>query len=205
MNLINGLCAKNGTERANICKLDLFLQPRFIARFNQLVTLTSQTWESSKPKFPSEEVEDKVDPLPEEGTGEMIVDGDTHEEEYGEYDGDEEELPGTEEVEQGEEQNHVQFQVPAENVQEAPGDGLTVAEEDEVYGENDELYDLDLQSTEAVMNDDDDVAEVDESDQQNDFAGYEEQVEEDHPEEPVNTTDLEKHLVPTLNGMSLEK
>ena len=118
MNLINGLCAKNGTERASTCKLQLSLQPRFIARFNQLVSLTSQTWDPSKHNLAPDELEEEIEheevqSEEEEGTGEMVADGEeTHEEaEYDEYEDDGENAEEfQEEGVQDDSQNRVKFQ-----------------------------------------------------------------------------------------------
>jgi len=208
VNLINGLCAKNGTDRGNTCKLHLSLQPRFIVRFNQLVSLTSQTWDPSKqnadPDEPEEiereeEVHGEED---EEGTGQMVVnDEEAHEEaDYDEYDETGEELQ--EEVDQGE-QNHVKFQEHSEgHVEQEAEDGLTAAEEDELYEENDESYDPTLQSTEAVINDDDIVEEFDEPD---DHTGYDDiQGEEEYREEALHTADLEQPNVFAQHGIYLD-
>lgn len=50
VNLINSLHVKSGAERPETCRLLLSLQPRFIARFNQLVSLSSQSWDSTVTK-----------------------------------------------------------------------------------------------------------------------------------------------------------
>lgn len=200
MNLINGLCAKNGTERASTCKLQLSLQPRFIARFNQLVSLTSQTWDPSKQNVASDEPEEEIEheeaqSQEEEGTGEMVVvDEESHEEEYDQYEDDDE---NAEELQEDLDQNdnRVTFQDHSE-------DGLTAAEEDELYEENedDESYDRTLESTEAVI---DDMEE--EFDEQDDTAGFDDkQGEEEHQEEPVNTADLGIPPVPAQLGMYLD-
>ena len=202
MNLINGLCAKNGTERASTCKLQLSLQPRFIARFNQLVSLTSQTWDPSKQNVASDEPEEEIEheeaqSQEEEGAGEMaVVDEESHEEEYDQYEDDDENAEELqEEVDQDDNQNRVTFQEHSE-------DGLTAAEEDELYEENedDESYDPTLESTEAVIDDMDE-----EFDEQDDIAGFDDkQGEEEHQEEPVNSADLGKPPVSAQLGMYLD-
>jgi hypothetical protein len=203
VNLINALCAKNRTERASTCKLQLSLQPRFIARFNQLVSLTSQIWESSKPKIDLEEHdEEEVHDEEEEGTGEMM-DEEIHEGEY-------EEFGAAENVEElqpeDSRQNCVKFQDQSEDAGDHE-DGLTAAEEDELYEENDESYDPDLQSTEAVIDDDDDDVEEFEEELDDDEE-YKEDVqgEEEHHEEQVRSTDVspEKLVVPSQHSMYLK-
>jgi hypothetical protein len=203
VNLINGLCAKNGTERASTCKLQLSLQPRFIARFNQLVSLTSQTWDSSKQNVASDEPEDEIEHEEvrgeeEEGTGETVVNDEEIDEdaEYEEYDNDENAEELQEQLEHDDHRSRVKFQ-------EHSDDGLTAAEEDELYEENDddESYDQTLQSTEAVISDDDVAEEFDEHD---DHMGFDDiQGEEEHQEEPVNTADLEP-LAPAQRGIELD-
>ena len=67
--MINSLCTRNGTDRATTCKLHLSLQPRFIARFNQLVSLTSQSLDTTqKSETDPQDVEDRQD-LVDDATG----------------------------------------------------------------------------------------------------------------------------------------
>ena len=83
-------------------------------------------------------------------------------------------------------------------------DGLTAAEEDELYEENDEdeSYDPTLLSTEAVINDDEVIEEFDEQD---DRTGFDDaQGEKEHQEETVNTADLEQLPVPVQRGIHLD-
>jgi hypothetical protein len=186
--LINGLCAKNGTERPNTCKLLLSLQPRFIARFNQLVSLTSQSWESSKESSGSDEQGE------EQGEGEMIHEGFHEGEEY-EYEGDEN-MEGLHEYEEDELVDQVKFQdeAAADAGEEGQEDVLTAAEEAELYDENDESYDPNLQPDETLANQDD-VVQVEAYEEHDDREEYEDVQgalpgEEEHHEEQVNITDI---------------
>src|SRR5579859_1661735 len=111
VNLINSLCTRNGTDRAATCKLQLSLQPRFIARFNQLVSITSQSVDTAqKTSDDSQDVEesheghethgeqevlenetDQVDDFHEEDEQPAVeepTEGE-HEEVYEDYEGDE--------------------------------------------------------------------------------------------------------------------
>src|SRR5436190_15069905 len=148
-----------------MCKLHLSLQPRFIARFNQLVSLTSQTWDPPKPKLDSREHEENDPVAEEQKTREMVLDEEIDEANYGNYEDTEnaEESQEIECVDQEDEKPFVKFQETSENVEETPEDALTAAEEHELYEENDELYDPTLESTEAVVNDYD-VVELEEID-----------------------------------------
>jgi hypothetical protein len=72
VNLINSLHVKSGAERPETCRLLLSLQPRFIARFNQLVSLSSQSWNSTVTKqiFEAEgHPEDQPNPDDEQNPG----------------------------------------------------------------------------------------------------------------------------------------
>jgi hypothetical protein len=198
VNLINYLCAKNGTERANICKLQLSLQPRFIARFNQLVSITSQTWGPSKPKFGLEENEDVHDDErgEEEGTGEIMEGENQSEEEYDEYDEADENADELQ-VEESE-QNHVKFQEHREDENAPEEDGLTAAEEDELYEENDDSYDATLESTEAVINDDDVVVDEEFEEEHDNHEDYIDDIqgEEERQEQQIDSTNLQAEQLP---------
>jgi hypothetical protein len=169
VNLINDLCVKNGTERSETCKLYLSLQPRFIARFNQLVSLTSQTWDSSKqnvedPAGNDEQEEEANVEEADGGEGEMI-DEDLHEGEYIDYEGEDIGAEVPEYEDEDHEDDHVKFvQEPTEGeddvVEETQQDVLTEAEEEELFEENDEILDPTVESREALVNEDDDVVEV---------------------------------------------
>lgn len=169
VNLINDLCVKNATERAETCKLHLSLQPRFIARFNQLVSIASQTWDSSKQNVEdTARVEEGQDADVEEegdgGEGELIdedLHDHNHDEEYIDYEGEDD---GAEVPEYEDEDDDVKFQGPVEGddaVEETGPHSLTAAEEDELFEENDdEAFDPTVESREALVNEDDDVVEV---------------------------------------------
>ena len=181
VNLINDLCVKNGTERSETCKLHLSLQPRFIARFNQLVSLTSQTWDSSKQNVEDpagdEEEEEEANVEGDGGEGEMI-DEDLHEGEYIDYEGEDIGAEVPEYEDEDHEDDHVKFvQEPTEVEDEPREDVLTAAEEEELFEENDEILDPTVESREALVNEDDDVVEVLEEPE------YEPQ-QDDHEEEP---------------------
>ena len=187
MSLIIDLCAKNETERPNVCKILLSFQQRFIARFNQLVALTSQSWETEKTTDDSGEVEEGEDSdiqaQPEEEADFRHYDEEGHpEQHYGEAHPDEnvdqlvtDEGPQDVEYEEyeaeeyGNDEDQVGSTVTFRDLAEQ-GDGggavdeaqveLDAAEEDELYQENDETFDPGLQSTEALVNPDDVVEEV---------------------------------------------
>src|SRR5271170_1644344 len=186
VNLINDLCVKNGTERSETCKLHLSLQPRFIARFNQLVSLSSQTWDSSKQNVedPAGVEEQEVEANVEEGDGGEgeMSDEDLHEGEYIDYEGEDIGADVPEYEDEDHEDDHVKFvQEPTEGeddvVEETQQDGLSAAEEDELFEENDEILDQTVESREALVNEDDDVVEVLEQPE------YEPQQDDDHGEE----------------------
>lgn len=194
MNLINGLCAKNGTERPETCKLHLSFQPRFIARYNQLVSLTSQAWESSKEKDDSEGHEEDVD------AGEEV--------EYEEFSGTDE---NTDELQDYEEeadkdivQHHVKFQeqTETEDVGSSHENVLSADEEDELYEENEEPFDAIVESTEALVDQDDNVVEAEDFEEHDDGVQY---GEEEAQDETVTTTDLTLEQLPesTLHGKLL--
>jgi hypothetical protein len=144
---------KNGTERAGTCKVHLSLQPRFIARFNQLVSVTSQPWDALKQKSETEAqiVEG------EEGHAET---GDVaNEEEYEEYDGEE-----NEDVQEYDEDTAEQVEavkpadveaVDGEDVVDTGAAGLTAEEDDELYEENDETDGPVLEPLEIFLDEED--------------------------------------------------
>jgi len=205
VNLINDLCLKNGTERSETCKLHLSLQPRFIARFNQLVSLTSQTWDSSK-----QNVEDIAGDEEEEvnvqegdgGEGEM-VDEDLHDGEYIDYEGEDIGAEVPEYEDEDHEDDHVKFvQKPTEGGNDAVEgiqEGvLTAAEEDELFEENDEILDPTVESQEALVNEDDDVVEVLEEPeyepQQDDHEEYDEVPLDEEIHEEENQVNIEEEI-----------
>jgi hypothetical protein len=173
VNLIIGLCVKNGTERQNVCKILLSFQRRFISRFNQLVALTSQSWEAEKTTDDSEgedrEEEDvqahpeeeelqhyDEDQLPDDTTAQVVADEGTQEVEYEEY---EDEYGDVED----QEENPVKFRDDIEQMDDSAVDqgqvDFDAAEEDELYEEN-KTFDPVVQPTEALVREDDVVAEV---------------------------------------------
>jgi hypothetical protein len=182
VNLINDLCVKNGTERSETCRIHLSLQPRFIARFNQLVSLTSQTWDSSKlnvedPAGDDEHEEEANVEESDGGEGEMI-DEDLHEGDYIDYEGEDIGAEVPEYEDEDHEDDHVKFvQEPTEGEDEPQENVLTAAEEEELFEENDEILDPHIESREALVNEDDDVVEGLEEPE------YEPQ-QDDHGEEP---------------------
>ena len=203
VNLINDLCARNGTERAETCKLHLSLQPRFIARFNQLVSLTSQTWDSSKPNVEDTAEDEDVEEAnaEEDDGGELEMIESLHEGEYVDFEGDDiDEIPEYEDEDHQDDQ--VRFHEPNEDeddvaaVEETEHDALTVAEEDELFDEDDENFDTTVESREAYVNEDDDVVEVleepeyepqqDEHKQEHDDVQRDENLQEQDPAENVD-------------------
>lgn len=187
MNLINGICAKNGTERPNVCKLLLTFQQRFIARFNQLVAITSHSWETEKTTEDSGEgeeeeeeaqnqtVEEGLQPedesMPhynEEGNPDHPYAEEEHPEEAAEQVVAEEGAPEVEYEEYEDEgydegdESAVKFQAPVEPVEDTTVDQgeqveLDAAEEDELFEENEDTFDHAVEPTEAIVNQDDDV------------------------------------------------
>ena len=217
VNLINDLCVKNGTERAETCKLHLSLQPRFIARFNQLVSITSQTWDSSKQNVEDaagdeEGQEADAEEEGDGGEGEIIdedLDDHDHDEEYIDYEGEDNgaEVPEYEDEDEDDEDDHVKFQEPVEGddaVEETVPHGLTAAEEDELFEENDdEAFDPTVESREGLVNEDDDVVEVleepDYEPQQGDHGGEEyddAQADEEQHQEILDDTDVQEESTP---------
>ena len=202
VNLINDLCVKNGTERAETCKLHLSLQPRFIARFNQLVSITSQTWDPSKQNIvdtagDEEGQQAEVEVEGDGGEGGMIDEDlhpDDNDAEYIDYDGEDNgaEVPEYENEDHGD--DHVKFQEPVEGddaVEETEQDDLTAAEEDELYEENDEeTFAETVESREALVNEDDDVVEVlEEPDYAPQQGDHEEEYEDVQAEEQPDQLD----------------
>jgi hypothetical protein len=140
--LINGLCVKNGTERAGTCKLQLSLQPRFIARFNQLVSITSQPWDSSKQKSePEGQTNEGEEDVHVQETGDVEA---ANEDEYEEYEGD----VHAEDVQEYDEDtaDQVEGEVKPDEtealvegaVESTHEEGLAADDDDELYEENDE-------------------------------------------------------------------
>ena len=202
VNLINDLCIKNGTERSETCKLHLSLQPRFIARFNQLVSLTSQTWDSLKQNVEDPAVDDEQEEEAnvEEGDGGVgeMIDVDLHEEEYIDYEGEDVGAEVPEYEDEDHEDGHVKYvQEPTEGEDEPQEDVLTAAEEEELFEENDEILDPTVESREALVNEDDDVVEgLEEPEydpQQDDHGEEHDEVQLDQEnldeEEQLNTQD----------------
>jgi len=208
VNLIIDSCAKNGTERPNVCKILLSFQQRFIARFNQLVALTSQSWETEKTTDDSGEVEEEegsyVQAQPEEETDFRHHDEEEHpDQHYGEGHPDEnpdqvvaDEGPQDVEYEEYEADDYgddedqlgstVKFRDLAEQVHDggAADEGeaeLDAAEEGELYEENDETFDPGVQSTEALVNADDVVEEVGDEYQEQQYEEYD-QADQDYTE-----------------------
>jgi hypothetical protein len=186
--LINGLCVKNGTERAGTCKLQLSLQPRFIARFNQLVSITSQPWDSSKQKSePEAQANEGEEDVHVQETGEVEA---ATEGEYEEYEGDEH----AEDVQEYDEDtaDQVEGEVKPdeteavdENVEEAVEstheEGLAAADDDELYEENDE-DDLPVLSPIEITLDEEDL-EGDYVDEVEHVEVFEEQAPEEYDAE----------------------
>jgi len=143
VNLINSLCTRNGTVRASTCKLHLSLQPRFIARFNQLVSLTSQSLETIQKSEP--EAEDAEEP--EEASGEQ-QDHVDETEQVDDFHGEEEHVP-----------EQVHDEAPEEEYDEYEGDeNSEEAEYDEdetagVQAENPEGEELNSENPEVVAAD----------------------------------------------------
>jgi hypothetical protein len=174
---MNSLHVKNGTERPEVCKILLSLQPRFIARFNQLVSLSAQTWDSTihKTKFDVQEQgdveEDDVDEqedVEEQNTVEPDVANEEDDQdivEYEEYEDDENE----EQVQEYEEDDSTGVNgtadEPTESVLEADA---AVVEADVNDGESD------VNDGEAGVHDDQDEETEDAEDEQN-----EDVIEED--------------------------
>lgn len=180
--MINALCSKNGTERPNTCRLHLSLQPRFIARFNQLVSLTSQPWESrhkDQDDDEAEETEENEEELDQEDTGE---DDEHPDQEYEQY---EEEQVGDDVPEYEEEEEHPAERVTFQEADQATETGLTAAEEDELYEENEdedeEPFDTRLEPAEALVDEDDDVVEDEVYHATSDHEPYDEAQEEHEP------------------------
>jgi hypothetical protein len=186
--LIHGICAKNGTERPNVCKLLLTFQQRFIARFNQLVAITSHSWETEKTTEDSgedeEEEEAQNQPVEEGLQPELEImphynEEGNHDQPYAEEEHPEEAAEqvvaqeGAQEVEYEEyedegyddgDESAVKFQDPVEPVDDNTVDQgeqveLDAADEDELFEENDETFDPAVELTEALVNQDDDVVE----------------------------------------------
>jgi len=204
VNLINGLCAKNGTERPNVCKILLSFQQRFIARFNQLVALTSQSWETEKTTDDSGEVGEEEDSdvqaqpeeegefqrydeeehleqhygdgHPDKNADQVVADESQQDVEYGEYEDDEDQA-----------ESAVKFQDHAEQVDDSgaidEGEAeLDAADDDELYEENDETFDPGVESTEALVNEDDVVEEVGDEYQEHQYE-EENQADQDYTEQ----------------------
>jgi hypothetical protein len=145
---------KNGTERAGTCKVQLSLRPRFIARFNQLVSVTSQPWDALKQK--SEAEGQTV-----EGEEDHAETGDAaNEEEYEEYEGDEHEDvheydEDTAEQVEGVKRADVEAVDDGGGVVETAAEGLTAEEDDELYEENDETDGAVLEPLEIFLDEED--------------------------------------------------
>lgn len=189
MNLINGLCVKNGIERPETCKLLLSFQPRFIARFNQLVSLTSQTWEPSKELDNSEDHEGDANIGDQREYEEFVDDEDA--DELQEYDGE-----GEEDV-----QHRVKFQEQTETevVESENQNGLSAAEEDELYEEDNEPFDVTAESAEAPTDQVADVVEAEDFEEHDEEQYVDEDVEEAQ-EGTVSTTDPPQEQFPELTS-----
>ena len=221
--MINGLCAKNGTQRENTCKLQLSLQPRFIARFNQLVSQTTQTWEASKTRSGAPEDEEHGVVVEEESPHEQEVVEHEHQHEEDHEDSHpedvyEEEYEGVETAEEIHEFDQDVGGAPDAtvlsvsvsdivDVVEEPGDSLTAAEEDELYEENSEQEEFDpsIQSAESVVNEMDDRDDDTVEHQQEYHEEYQEEYHEGEEEgqEAVTTTDIPQpsEEIPAERGM----
>jgi hypothetical protein len=212
------VCAKNGTQRENTCRLQLSLQPRFIARFNQLVSQTAQDWESTKPRSGVEEDDEQHDihednhDVVEQEPGEEHHEDEEQEGEYEEYDEDEnsEEVQEYDEetVDQDENVESVTMSEIVEAEEPEPAqDTLTAAEEDELYEENDdeeEEYDPTHQSVESLVNEMDDGNDEAEQEEENYHEEYHEGEED--VQEQVNSTGIPEETEPTgqqQKGISL--
>lgn len=182
--MINSLCTKNGTERGATCRIHLSFQPRFIARFNQLVSFTSQPWDASKAGNEGDEHE--AEGQDGEVSGES-VEGPQGEEQYEEYEGDEnaEEVPEYEE-EEGQEGGASQVKFADEAEQEGNQSEEYNVEVEEFYEEDEEAYDLGVRSTEALVNDD----HVVEGEAQYEPEEYDDVQGEENHKEDVDATGL---------------
>jgi hypothetical protein len=220
--LINSLCVNDDIQREKTCRLQLSLQPRFIARYNQLVAHSSQQWESKRDgqrvrvgeEHHDEDLDQEEERIDEDEEDEMVHEGEIegevpyvpYEEDYDAEEAEEElqvlgslapetQSPTLDEV----------VEVDPQGELEGLEAALEEAEEDELYEENEEAYDLMVQSPEALVNemdeeqrDEEQQDEEQHDEDQNEDQQNEEQQDEEHPDEQLAEVDIEEQVEGTM-------